>query len=235
MIEEEVSHIEIVEEEKEIQLLKVEKKFIFKSLTDMRGWKKDAKKIVISLCVLIFISIGYYLITQAATFSWSMRLHSPIEIISRLHHSQENPTFSFSFSKHYTYDSDEQKKYGDDYLAGFHLQSDQRIGCDVRQSIVGVNFSKSDQEISDAISSDLSTHVKGFSKYQAKRIKIDGKPAILSNFLLTDPLGNTLHINQIMVSNADKDYLIICGSGEAQYDFFQKDFQDFTDSFRWKK
>ena len=121
-------------------------------------------------------------------------------------------------------------------MAGFYLNTDQRTGCDVRSSEVGINFSKNDQEINDAISKDLSANVRGFSDYQGKRIKIDGKDAMQVGFSLIDPLGSTLHITQVMVSNgSEKNYLIACGSGQAQYKFFQKDFNDFISSFRWKK
>ena len=232
-MQEEFSHIEIIEDEP-VEIVKEEKPVILEKLSDLEGWKKDAKKIGYCLIVIAAIIAGAWAIKKLS-LSWGLRFHAPIEIISYQRHVQSNPNFSFVFSKKYLFDGDDQKKYGADYLAGFHIQNDQRTGCDVRKTNIGLNFAKSDLEINDAISKDLSAHVKGFANYSGTRIKIDNQAAMRTEFLLTDPLDNTLHIVQVMVSNGGQNYLLVCGSGESQYEFYKKDFETFLDSFSWNK
>ena len=235
MMEEKVSHIEILQEERETKQVEQKKSALLEKLTDIKGWKNDVKKIVYLLGIALVLVVGYVGISNAVASSWKLRFHMPVEVIQYEKHSQDNPTFSFLFSKKFVYDDDQQKKYGADYLGGFHLQADQRTGCDVRLSTVGINFAKNDQEINDAISKDLSSHVKGFANYSAKRIKMDGQDAMVTEFTLTDPLSNTLHLKQVMVSKGGDSYLLVCGSGQSQYDFYKDDFSEFIGSFRFTR
>lgn len=235
MTQQETSHIEIIKDDDEEKQIIQEKNSVWKKMTDISGWKKDLKKIVYVFGILAVIIGGFVFGKKMLDNSFGIHFQSPVQFVSYQKYFHTNPDFGFSYPKGYVFDGDENKKYGGGYLAGFYLDSDQRTGCDIRISEVGINFSKTDQEINDAISKDLSDNVRGFSNYRGKRIKIDGKDAMQIDFSLTDPLSNTLHITQIMVSNGNENYLIACGSGQAQYKFFQKDFQDFISSFRWKK
>lgn len=234
MTQEEISHIEIAQEEKLPEKIQEKKNVLWSKLSDLAGWKKDAKKVFYLLIVLTILMGGYVGIKKLSSLG-AVRLHAPIELVSYQKYSQDNPIFSFVFSKKFVLDKDEQKKFGTDYLAGFHLEADQRTGCDVRRSDVGINFAKSDQEINDAISKDLGAHVKGFSNYNGKRIKMDGQPAMVTEFTLTDPLNNTLRLKQVMVSKEGVDYLLVCGSGQPQYEFYTADFSDFINSFRFTR
>ena len=232
MSEHEISHIEIVEEQK--KPMEIKTSFI-KTLADMKGWKKDAKKIgYVVLVLLILIGVYAASVKIKNAPSWGIRWHAPIERVKYQTYDDANAKFSFSYPERYVFDADQQKKFGNDYLAGFHLNSDGRTGCDVRRSEVGINFAKSDQEISAAVSKELAAGVKGFDKFSGQRFKLSGQDAYKTSFLLTDPLGNSLHITQVLVSANQENYLLVCGSGEAQYEFFAQDFADFLQSFHLK-
>lgn len=210
---------------------KQEIKDFFKSLLDLEGWKKDSKKIAVIIGSMVAVIL---LVTVAVKISqmqsWSLRFNSPIETVE--HQEFKNENFSFFFPERYVLDKNEQKKFGADYLAGFHLADDDRTGCDVRSSEIGINFSKSDQEIKDAFIKELSANVKGFDQFKGERLQIGKRDAFKVSFLLTDPLGNKLKINQVLLSGNNENYLLVCGSGSAMEKFFQKDFNDFFKSFR---
>lgn len=230
MSEQETSYIEIEEEQKNPEEIKTP---MLKKLTDLQGWKKDGKKIgyaVLVLLVLIGLVMAGVKIKNAP--SWGIRWHAPIERVKYQTFNDTNAKFSFAYPERYVFDADQQKKFGNDYLAGFHLKADGRTGCDIRKSEVGINFAKSDQEIATAVSQELATGVKGFDKFSGQRLKLNGQDAYKTSFSLTDPLGNSLHITQVLVSANQENYLLVCGSGEAQYEFFAQDFADFLQSFR---
>ena len=225
-----MSHIEIIKDEEPAVKEKIS---LWKKMFDKEGWKKDLKKIAWVL-IIIAAGVGIYFFVKSFN-SFGLRFSSPVQVVTFQKYSHAGPDFSFSYPKGFSFDGDNDKKYGENYLAGFYLNSDQRTGCDVRSSEIGINFFKSDQEINDAVSKDLSQNVRGFSDYQGKRIKMDGRDAMQADFSLTDPLSNTLRITQIMVSNGNQSYIIACGSGQAQRKFFQEDFNDFISSFQWRK
>lgn len=230
MTEENISHVEVVQEE----TVESKKESTFrKNLLDFGGWKRDLKKIIIIVSILVIAFFMYKAGLKIFEKPMGVRFHAPIERVKFQEAKHENPGFAFKYSEKYSYDGDQQKKYGADYLGGFHLINDDRTGCDVRRNEVGINFSKSDQEINEAVSKDLAAQVKGFAEFSGKRIKLGKSDAYVSNFLLTDPLGNTLHIQQTLVSKDGQNYILVCGSSQAQYEYFQQDFQDFLDSFRW--
>jgi hypothetical protein len=64
---------------------------------------------------------------------------------------------------------------------------------------------------------------------------MDGRDAMEAEFTLTDPLNNTLHLKQVMVSNGGDSYLMVCGSGQSQYEFYKDDFSAFVNSFRFAR
>lgn len=205
------------------------KALVIKELLDVKGWKKDAKKICLTLAAIASIIIFTQVLRMP---SWSLRFNSPVEVVKNISFDQSDSKFSFVFPERYVLDKNEEKKFGNDYLVGFHLEADGRTGCDARTSEVGINFSKNDEEISEAFSKELSAGVKGFDKFEGKRLKINGRDAFQSNFILTDPLGNSLKISQTLLSAGQENYLLVCGSGRAQSEFFAEDFEDFIQSFR---
>lgn len=173
--------------------------------------------------------------TVPGVASYDLELSFPVKATKLKKQEIVQERMSFSYPQRFSLDADEQGRYGADYLAGFHLEGDSRIGCDVRRSAAGINFAKSDEEISAAIENDLEKHVKGFSAYRFERDKIGRQEAAKASFELIDPLASTLKVTQWMVSREGKHYLIVCGAGKGVYGFFEKDFERFRRSLRWEE
>lgn len=198
---------------------------IFKKM----GRSSFSRKVWFSLAgVFLVLALGLAL---SKVFFW--RVDVFVEKMEYQKYSHIAPDFSFSYSDQYVFDSNEGNKYGNDYLGGFRLKSDQRTGCDIRSNPVGINFKKSEQEIRDALQKEFSVKVKDFKMIDGRFSKIDGESAFVLEFSFTDPVGATLRLNQVMVSHGGADYLLVCGTGDYQYKYLRKDFEHFFDSFRW--
>lgn len=226
-------HIEVDEQEIE----KADSKKTSKNpLIDWAGWKKDIKKIFFILLILAVASgVVKGIMLWSNNNVTGIRMNFGVSRVQYENYSHIGPDFSFKFPSTFVADNDEEKKYGDSYLGGFRLKGDQRTGCDVRSNPVGINFQKSDQEIRNAIVSDLSAHIKDFKEVSSLRTKIGGENAYKIEFSFTDPLGNRTRVAQAITSRDGNNYVFVCGTGEYQYDFFSADFNDFFKSFRWNK
>lgn len=193
---------------------------------------------IVRYVMLVAFVCGFIMVIQlisAQYLPFGFEMQTPF-IAKKYHtYTQEEHGIKFRHTDHYVIDTDEKQKYGESYIVGLHMVNDARTGCDIRYNAVGINFAKSDQEINDAIYNDLAKNVKGLSEYQGKRITIDGEDAMRVDFLLTDPLGNILHISQAIVSHEGDDYLIACGGNASQYTYFAQDFQLLFDSLQWIK
>lgn len=221
--------------QKILEKFKKIKKYFIDIFADISGWKKDFKKISrISLAVLIVLGVYAGVMKIKTHLSWGLHFNAPVEWVKYKSYSADDLDLSFSYPDKYIFDANEKKKYSTDYLAGFYLKADQRTGCDVRATNIGINFSKSDQEIKNSIFKSLSANVKGLADFSGKRIEIDNEPAMQVSFLLVDPLGNTLRIIQTMVSHNNQSYLLICGAGQSHYWIYEKDFDDFISRIYWK-
>jgi hypothetical protein len=104
----------------------------------------------------------------------------------------------------------------------------------MRYNQVGLNFQKTDAEIKDALIKDLSQSAKEFKLISAQRIKLGGEDAFRTEFSFLDPTGNIVRLSQVLTSHAGADYILVCGTGDYQYKYFQKDFQNFFDTFSWQ-
>ena len=210
------------------------KQQIKKALTDLSGWKKDLKKILIVILALLLIG-G---IVKGIMF-WSqnnllgIRFNLGVSRIKYDAYSHIGPDFNFKFPTSFVVDNDDQHKYGDAYLGGFRLKGDQRTGCDVRLNPVGINFQKTDKEIHDAVIADLAAHIKDFKEISSQRKAIGGENAYVIDFSFSDPLGNSTRVSQAITTHGGNGYLLVCGTGNYQYDFFAQDFNDFFKLFRW--
>lgn len=200
------------------------------SLKKKKYLQKTSK--AINIIVLILVALG--LIVYLSGNIFGLRTDVFIDKISYKKYDHIGPNFSFKYPDYYEIDNGENKNYGESYLTGLKLTTDSRTGCDIRLSKKGINFKKSDQEISDALTEEISKSAKDFELKKYKRIKIDGNEAFSQEFTFTDPLGNRTRVNQVMGGNDKNFYIFICGTGEYQYKFFQKDFNDFLKSFQWK-
>lgn len=203
----------------------------FRAVFDKNGWKKDWKKIgLISLIVLL--GMAGSLITKKDLLG--LRVIFDVERIKYQKYSHIGPDFSFQYPDYYVFDGDEEKKFGNDYLAGFRLRTDRRTGCDVRTSAAGLNFKKNDEEIKKALVNDLSRTAKNFSLINSGRTTIGGNEAFSLEFTFVDPLGNNLRLFQTMTTNKGGHYLLVCGTGDYQYRFFARDFEKFLETFKWQ-
>ena len=203
-----------------------------------RTIKKVLGYTIVRYAILALSVCGFILVMQlvsARFLPFGFDVQMPF-ITKKYHtYTQKEHGITFRHTDHYVIDTDEKQKYGENYIVGLHMVNDARTGCDIRHNAVGINFTKSDQEINDAIYNDLAKNVKGLTEYQGKRIVIDGEDAMRVDFLLTDPLGNILHISQAIVSHDGNDYLIACGGNASQYAYFAQDFQLLFDSLQWIK
>jgi hypothetical protein len=204
-----------------------------KTLLSKAGWKKDLKKLkwLFILIALILIVLGVRKFGNLEILGW--RLDAKLTKVNYREYNHVAPDFSFRYPDYFQTDDDSQHKYGDNYAAGFKLKSDQRTGCDVRTASAGINFKKSDQEIQAALVKELSQNAKDFKLLSSERMKIGGEDAYLVSFSFTDPIGSTARLSQIMTSHAGENYLLICGTGDYQYQFFSRDFDNFLRSFSW--
>lgn len=195
-----------------------------------KGRKRDLSKTGLWAAVL---AVAVFTALAGGRYGWEFSF--PVKVVKLEKHAIAQAKASFSYPQIFSLDEDKQGRYGADYLAGFHLANDKRIGCDVRRSAAGVNLAKSDEEISAAIKNDLEKNVKGFAAYEFERDEIGGQEAARVSFELVDPLGSTLKVTQGMVSQEGRNYLVVCGAGKGVYGFFEKDFERFFRSFEWKK
>lgn len=203
--------------------------------TKMKKIKQHRLIMWIIIFLLIIICIySLHLVTQKYA-SYGVRLHAPVSLEKYHTYKDHDKDVTFRYVDDYVIDMDDQNKYGEAYIAGMHRKDDMRTGCDVRYNAVGINFAKTDQEISDAIYQDLSHSVKGLENFSSERKNIDGENAMRVDFELVDPLGSTLRISQMIVTHNDVNYLIACGSNASHHEFFEDDFQLFFESLKWKK
>lgn len=213
---------------KRYQIISGIKNFLFK------GWKKDLKKLQIILVVIFYVAIvlGFIAFFFDNIFGWRLNIFA--DRIKYEKYSHIGPDFNFKYPNYFQIDDGEGKNYGDAYLTGLRLNSDSRTGCDIRLNKVGLNFQKSDQEITKALIDEISKSAKDFSFIKSERFKINGENAFSLEFSFTDPINSKVHLNQVITGNSDNFYMIICGTGKYQYKFFEKDFQSFLDSIRWR-
>lgn len=196
--------------------------------------EKDFKKLgkILQLVIAIIFVLG--LISYLKGDIFGLRTDIFIKKISYKKYDHLAPNFSFKYPDYYTLDNDPNNLYGENYATGFKLTTDSRAGCDVRMTSTGINFKKSDADIKKALVEDIAKSAKDFELIKAKRIKIGGEDAFSVEFTFTDPLNNKVKINQIMTSSQNNHFLIMCGTGAYQYQYLEKDFEDFIKSFKWK-
>lgn len=233
---EELEKIEVVEKtpitaEKRKEKFRRYKKKI--SIFLFGNWKNDLRKIWKLLLILAFALIVLELLAfyQGSFLGWKFDFF--LKKVNYKNYTHLAPDFSYRYADYFETDSGEGKNYGDNYLSGFKLGTDPRTGCDIRMIKSGINFQKNDAEIRSALSKELSASAKDFKLINAHRMKIDGENAFALDFSFIDPIGSRVRVNQVMTGHENNFYVLICGTGDYQYQFFEKDFKDFTNSFRW--
>ncbi len=194
---------------------------------------KILKRSVIVLIVLAVLIVGYfaYLLSQKDLFGW--RLNFNLSKVETGTYTSFAPNIAFLYPKIFEIDSD-RERYGKGYLVGIKLKTDDRTGCDVRLGGPELDFSKNVDSLTDEIIAPVKSKASDFKLIENKKTKIGGRDALRISFSFLDPIGARIRLDQAFIKDKNTRYFIICGTGEYQYTFFQKDFNVFYDSINFE-
>lgn len=201
-----------------------------------KKFQKFLKILKISLIVLIGLAIllvGYfaYRLSQKDLFGW--RLNFNLNKVETNTYNGFAPNIAFLYPKIFETDLDPDKKYGKGYVAGIKLKTDDRTGCDIRTNGPRLDFSQSEQALTDAIVNPIKERASNFQLVEKSKLNIGGQKSFKVSFSFLDPIGARIRLDQIFTENQGTHFMIICGTGEYQYAFFRKDFQTFYDSINF--
>ena len=185
---------------------------------------------VIAIAVILVVGGGayYYLSSQGYILKFS--LSKP----EYLDYKNLSPSFSFSYSSKFVLDKDEEKRFGETYLVGLKLPSDNRVGCDVRAVKGQLNLEGEIGAVAEKLAQQISEGAKDFQVLKSEFREIGGEKAVLLEISFKGPLGETMRTDQVFAGRKDMVYTLICGATEGTYEFFAEDFSYFLDSFSWK-
>ncbi len=190
--------------------------------------KNFNKVIAIILIITVLTGSIFYYFSQYDVFGW--RFDFQIKKIETKNYKGLAPNIAFKYPVIFEIDSDNDSKYGSEYVVGIKLKTDSRTGCDIRINGPVLDYSKSVNELADTVTKEISKNAKDFRMVQKEKITVDGQDAFRVVFSFLDPIGVRVQLEQVFVVNNDVNYFIICGTGESQYDFFRKDFGAFFNS-----
>jgi len=190
----------------------------------------NKKRIFAVIAILIVVALGYcvFLFSEKDFLGW--RLNLGVTKIETSDYAGLAPNINFKYSKIFEIDSDQEKKYGAGYVVGLKLKTDNRTGCDIRLGGPELDFSKDAQALADTVIGSIKEKTKDFNLIEKNKMKIGGSDAFEVSFSFLDPIGARVRLDQISVKNGNNNFMIVCGTGEYQYDFFKKDFQSFYNS-----
>ena len=185
---------------------------------------------VIAIAVILVVGGGayYYLSSQGYILKFS--LSKP----EYLDYKNLSPSFGFSYSSKFVLDKDEEKRFGETYLVGLKLPSDNRVGCDVRAVKGQLNLEGEIGAVAEKLAQQISEGAKDFQVLKSEFREIGGEKAVLLEISFKGPLGETMRTDQVFAGRKDMVYTLICGATEGTYEFFAEDFSYFLDSFSWK-
>jgi len=193
---------------------------------------------ILKISALVFLGLavviaGYfaYRLSEKDLFGW--RLNFSLNKVETNDYQGIAPTIAFKYPKIFEIDLDKDKKYGDSYVAGMKLKTDDRTGCDIRRNGPQLDLSKPEKELADTIATPIRDKASNFQLIEGKKTKIGGETALKIAFSFLDPIGARVRLDQIFIPKQGNNFMIICGTGEYQYDFFRKDFQTFYDSINF--
>jgi hypothetical protein len=187
--------------------------------------------IILMLAVLIF---GYfaYRLSQKDLLGW--RLNFSLNRVETKDYQGIAPTVAFKYPRIFELDLDKDKKYGSAYVIGMKLTTDDRTGCDVRRGGPELDFTKNVSALTDEIVAPVKSKASDFRLLESQKTTIGGRDALRISFSFLDPIGARVRLDQAFVKDKNINYFIICGTGEYQYNFFQKDFNVFYDSINFE-
>lgn len=200
-------------------------------------WQKIKHPLKWIALILILLAVAAavfsaWRLSQRDFFGW--RLNFSFDKVETSDYHGFAPSLAFQYPRIFEADIDPEKKYGKDYLVGIKLKTDERTGCDIRTSGPDLDFSKSADELAEKIVGPIREKATDFRLIEKKKTKIGGRDALKVSFSFRDPIGARVRLDQVFTSNEGVRYMIICGTGEYQYAFFEKDFRLFYDSLNFK-
>lgn len=196
---------------------------------EVRGPKKIWIGVAAAAVILTIVGGGYhYFSSRGYVFKFS--LSKP----EYLDYKNLSPGFGFSYPSKFVLDKDEEGRFGNTYLIGIKLPSDNRVGCDVRAATGKLNLQGDLEEITAKLAQDISQGAKGFEVINSSLVKLSDEEGIKLEIVFTGPLGETMRTDQVFAAHGDKVYTLICGATKGTYEFFAEDFSYFLDSFSWK-
>lgn len=192
---------------------------------------------IIALIIIILavsaIAFAAYRLSQQDLFGW--RLNFTLNKVKTKDYSSFGPTIAFRYPEIFEIDLDPDNKFGKTYLAGIKLKTDDRTGCDLRTGGPELDFSESVDELADDIVGPISEKASGLKVVEKKKISLGGQDAFKVSFSFLDPIGARIQLDQLFTKGKDGTrYMIICGAGEYQFSFFEKDFKVFYDSINFE-
>lgn len=203
-----------------------------------KKFQKFLKILKISLLILlalIMVVAGYfaYRLSKEDLFGW--RLNFSLSKVGTKDYVGFAPTIAFRYPETFEIDIDPDNKFGKTYLAGMKLKTDDRTGCDLRTNGPELDFSKSADELAQEIVGPIREKASDMKVLEKTKITIGGQKAFKISFSFLDPIGARIRLDQIFTKGKDNTrYMIICGAGEYQFSFFQKDFNIFYDSINFE-
>ena len=194
---------------------------------------KILKWTVVAILILVILTISFfvYRLSQKDLYGW--RLNFNLSQVKTHTYQSLGPTLYFLYPRTFELDINKDNRYGKNYMVGIKLLTDDRTGCDIRRGGPAVDLSKTDQALVDEIAGPIRSKASDFQLIEGKKIGLGGEDAFKMSFSFLDPIGARIRLDQLFVPEGGMNYMIICGTGEYQYAFFQKDFQLFYDSMRF--
>lgn len=193
-------------------------------------FSKKFLRLVIASTGLIIILLGiyaFYNLSKKDLFGWRLNFNFTKAEIKT--YKSVFPVFSFKYPKIFELDLDQDKKYGNAYISGIKLTTDSRTGCDIRRGGPKLDFSKLNQSLLDETIGPIKERTTEFRLFESEKTNIGGRQAFFISFSFLDPIGARVRLDQFFLEGQES-YMIICGTGEYQYAFFEKDFQIFYNS-----
>lgn len=195
------------------------------------------KNPLLIVMIFVFLSIGMLIyfafkISNEDLFGW--RFNFGFSKVETSDYNGFAPTIFFQYPKIFEIDLDTGKKYGKGYIVGIKLKTDNRTGCDIRTGGPELDYSKSENDLADEITVPIRERVNDFNLIDKYKTKIDGKNALKISFSFLDPIGARVQLDQMFVSSEGNNFIIICGTGEYQFAFFEKDFEVFYNSINFQ-
>ncbi|OGI28926.1 MAG: hypothetical protein A2288_02340 [Candidatus Moranbacteria bacterium RIFOXYA12_FULL_44_15] len=197
--------------------------------------KRVLKWLFVAISLILFIGVGFaaYRLSEEDLFGW--RLNFTLDKVETKDYNSFAPTIAFRYPEIFELDLDTDNKFGPAYLAGIKLKTDDRTGCDLRTGGPELDFEKSADELSQAIVGPIGEKASGLKVIEKKKMFLGGEPAFKVSFSFLDPIGARIRLDQLFTKGkGGQRYMIICGAGEYQFSFFEKDFEVFYDSVNFE-